>query len=142
MKALRLDGTKQDALRLARCCLNSRTEDDFELVGIDRCAQLFSFIVVSTISEAIQPLQLSEIILPIDTLVFDPFAAMREDIIAICGVFPKTHGITASKKEGGKWWFCLGKWQHKGYDFVRENVGISLDIEAACRLDGVEVVEI
>lgn len=147
MKALRLDGSKADARRVARCLIGSPTDDGLKLLGVDDDSDN-PFIVQWPDIHGCNGH--AEETLPIDTLVFDPFAAMRE------GVDVKIDGSRVTT-----WWVenCY-KITNTPSDFrisflpidtiviprkikyTSDISAITLDIEAACRLDGVEVVEV
>ena len=133
MKALKLDGSKEDARRLARCLIGSKTLHGRILIGcVDDAVN--NFVIISM--RGMSPEDFYTATLPLDTLVLDPFAAMREGISVIADGEPT---VLDQCKFG-----IFGKYisARFGETTWHSYKSITLDIEAACRLDGVEEVEI
>jgi len=152
MKALKLGAYKEGAQKLARCLIGSladcktysfKEEYVGTLVGCDdECAVFFIRNNISINAE-------KEIIIPIDSIKFDPFAAMREEVNIRFEVRDEFNGAMASglvksiyrNTDNNCWNSTIF---HDGSDFeFEDDVGeITLDIESACLLDGVEVCEL
>jgi len=142
MRALKIKNTP-DGLRLARCLVGSCQENEMKLVGIDEQSKS-PFMLVHTSLESIFPSTAEEIILPLSTLKLCPFVAMREGITVISFAYEiedtmsgeivsiSTDRLDKSLSSiimyNGDWFRC------------KDVSDITLDIEAACRLDGVEEV--
>jgi hypothetical protein len=138
MRALKLSGP--NGIKVARCLIGSLTDDGLNLIGVDPSSENP---LIVTWPDAHGCNGHCEEFLPLDTLVFDPFAAMREGVWAK-GFAPTVaggHDVRGfiESFESNEWGvaICKGSTQLR---MVNEN--ITLDIEAACRLDGVEVVEV
>jgi hypothetical protein len=139
MKCLKLSGP--NGIKVARCLIGSVLTDGRILIGVTNRYFAVQYTKKGNRNETVN--LVPEIILPLDTLVFDPFAAMREGVWAK-GFAPTVaggHDVRGfiESFESNEWGvaICKGSTQLR---MVNEN--ITLDIEAACRLDGVEVVEV
>ena len=141
MKALKLSNTPE-GLKLARCLFGSPiicqygAIDNHEsiLCGQHTTETGASVFVVSS-NFFLKFRGVGQIIIPIDTMVFDPFAAMREKVsIVECGfhAYP-TKGFTTCIEDNT---LSIGCSFHA---FIGD---VTLDIDWAATLDGVEVVEL
>jgi len=138
MKALKLSGP--NGVKIARCCFGSALTDGMILIGVTNRYFAVRYIKKGNRNETVN--LVPEITLPIDTLVFDPLVAMREKIQVICQkVNPMrgSRGVIRYAEGEIQTRFKLAGDNHE-YEFRGRE--ITLDIEAACRLDGVKVVEI
>ena len=156
MKALKISNTV-DGLRLARCLIGSKIYQYsyFDVFG----DFVEGFVVYSNTKIALVGIRSNNkiiievaegnvdcesIILPIDTLVLNPFSAMREAISIRVTDAHKRETFTGSISNSGispagEWCFGIAS-DSENMDYYKEE--ITLDISAACILDGVEEVGI
>jgi hypothetical protein len=139
MKCLKLSGP--NGIKVARCLIGSVLTDGRILIGVTNRYFAVQYTKKGNRNETVN--LVPEIILPIDTLVFDPFAAMREGVkckgfAPVMAGGDSVHGFIESFDDNE-----FGVAHCKGSTQMRmANKYITLDIEAACRLDGVEVVDL
>ena len=138
MRCLKLDGSKPDARSVAMCLIGSPTDDGYKLLGVDEESDNPFIVQWPDINGCNGH---AEEVLPIETLVFDPFAACFERLQVIAETNElgeeEIRLTTLREMECGK----FGAWNEYRTHFVYFT-SISLDIESACKMDGVEVVEI
>ena len=134
MKMLKLDGSKPDARRLARCLIGSPNDDGMKLIGVDDESDN-PFIVQWPDIHGCNGH--AEETLPIDTLVFDPFAAMRDGVDVQIG--DNSFGTIDGYSNSFRVMYREG--DGRCCTWVKKEQ-ISLDIEAACKLEGIEEIEI
>ncbi len=141
MQVIRIKNTSERALALARCLIGSPTVSILNskigfLSGVESKNKIYPFIFYD---EWTRYIGFSEIIIPIETLKFDQFAAMREGDIPIIVKSPlKDYTQTANNVFIAQY----GPYILAGNGMKQRKITITLDLEAAAKLEGVSVEEI